>query len=83
MANLITVWLFMLSGSVAQETAVMRIRRGDFYINTSANPWLINLNLIDVDRRVFIYIYSETSIKATCKGSTKLVRVVGIKHFTF
>ena len=45
----------MLSGSVAQETAVMRIRRGDFYINTSANPWLINLNLIDVDRRVFIY----------------------------
>ena len=83
MANLITVWLFMLSGSVAQETAVMRIRRGDFYINTSANPWLINLNLIDVDRRVFIYILSETSIKATCKGSTKLVRVVGIKHFTF
>ena len=83
MANLITVWLFMLSGSVAQETAVMRIRRGDFYINTSANPWLINLNLIDVDRRVFIHILSETSIKATCKGSTKLVRVVGIKHFTF
>ena len=71
------------SGDVAKETAVMRIRRGDFYINGSDVPWLINLNLAGVDRRVFIYILSETSIRAQCKDSTKLVRVVGIKHFTF
>ena len=71
------------SGDVAKETAVMRIRRGDFYINGSNNPWLINLNLAGVDRRIFIYILSETSIRVQCKDSSKLVRVVGIKHFTF
>lgn len=71
------------SGTVAQETTVLRIRRGDFYLNSPEHPWIINLNLTDVDRRIFIYILSETSIKVTCKGSAKLVRVVGIKHFTF
>lgn len=71
------------SAGGGQETTVLRIRRGDFYLNAPKYPWLINLNLVDVDRRVFIYILSETSIKVTCKGSTKLVRVVGIKHFTF
>ncbi len=70
------------SGSVAQETTVLRIRRGDFYLNSPEYPWIINLNLTDVDRRIFIYILSETSIKVTCKGSAKLVRVVGIHHFS-
>lgn len=70
-------------GNAALETTVLRIRRGDFYLNDPKYPWIINLNLTDTDRRIFIYILSETSIKVTCKGSSKLARVVGIKHFTF
>lgn len=78
--NFDEIEILAASAGSAKEPTTLRVRKGDFYHEGGATPWLINLNLIDVDRRVFITFKSPTSVQCNAKGSTRLVRIVGIKY---